>query len=800
MTEKTRGRQTWNRAEEVFAAALEVPEPERAAFVKEQCEGRATLRDEVLSLLAARDQMGDFLQAPALDFSGQTFGAYRAVREIGRGGMSVVYAGERAEGGFEKAVAIKVLLLQSSGAAADPTHGETQILAGLEHSNIARLLDAGTTDLGFRYLVMELVEGQPITGYCRALGEERKLRLFLDVCAAVHHAHRSLVVHRDLKPDNILVNGEGVAKLLDFGIAKMLPQGGTAQTRGIRAYTPDYASPEQILGQPVTTSSDIYSLGVLLCELTGGRVPRAMAGLDMAALVDAAQNREVTELPLAGDLAAIARKALRREPGERYESASALGRDVERYLAGLPVEARPPAWSYRAGKFIRRRKYAVAAASAAVIALAATAGIAVWQARLASTRFEQVRRLARSVMFDLYDAVTPLQGSLAARQLVVTQSLEYLAALENDTRASEEVQLDVARGYLRLADIQGKDYGGASVGSVADALKSASRALAIARRVYTANPRSNAAGAVLVDTLEYTATAQLLRRETDAALPLAREAVTVAERLAAEAPGDGGAKKRLATVIKQLASVHDARQEFKASIPLYQRSLGLRKSISEADPGDAQALQRYAEGHHWLGQAQFRDGDLEAAERNGREAYRLDKLRMERQGPDKRRSAMPNLASDISFLAAIAGRKKRHEEALGLYREMLEIRRELLAAEPKSSVAALRLAAALDRVGNTLVNVNRPAEGLPMLGEALQQARTVFQRDRENGNAAREVVFALQDLGRAYDRVGDGARACAALGEAQAMIDGPWKKLGPEAKTPYAAEIVKRRGCPAKQP
>lgn len=387
---------------------------------------------------------------------------------------------------------------------------------------------------------MEFVEGLPITTYAQGRGEAEKLRLFLQVCAGVQFAHRSLIVHRDIKPDNVLVTSDGVVKLLDFGIAKVLAsEGSTAQTVGLWAYTADYASPEQILGQPVTTAADVYSLGVLLCELLGGRVPRKMAGLPLADQVTKAQQEEPADVPLQGDLAAVALKALRREPAERYESVGALMRDLERYREGRPVEAQPPTWSYRAGKFLRRNRWPVAAGSLAAAAVFMATGVALWQGRLAEQRFEQVRKLARSVMFDLHDAVKPLSGSLAARQMIVQQSLEYLDALARDKQASEEVQLDVVRGYLRLAEIEGDSFDGASSAKTGTALERTQRAVEIARRVLADHPRSDAAREALVVGLTRNASTLHTRSQPEAGEKVIREAITLGARFARRAPRDG---------------------------------------------------------------------------------------------------------------------------------------------------------------------------------------------------------------------------------------------------------------------
>jgi eukaryotic-like serine/threonine-protein kinase len=477
---QTGNESNWERAEAIFSAALEVEREGRTTFVERQCAGDPTLFAEVLELLRAQDKMGTFLKSPLFEFRGQVLGAYRVGPEIGRGGMSIVYEGTREGGDVSKRVAIKVMLV---GTDREMAQSETQILAGLEHPNIARMLDAGRTELGFRYLVMELVEGNPCTEAVAGWSERRKLEMFLKICEAVAYAHRALVVHRDLKPSNILVDGQGNVKLLDFGIAKILAaDAGNEQTRGVAAFTPDYASPEQILGQSVTTGTDQYSLGVLLCALMGGRVPRVIDGLEMGKMLEVARGEEVAKVPLDGDLAVVARKALRRDPNERYESVDAMAADVKRYLDGMPIAARPTSFGYVLGKFVERHFIAVLASSLVLIGLIAGSAYAYWHARLANERFEQVRSFSRSVLFELEDAVRPLEGSAKARKMIVEKGIIYLDALARDAEGREDVAIDVVKGYLKVGEFQ--------------------KAAALARRVVVRNPNSAEGRKLLAESLQ----------------------------------------------------------------------------------------------------------------------------------------------------------------------------------------------------------------------------------------------------------------------------------------------------------
>ena len=389
----------WKLAKEVLGTALDRPDKERAAWVAEACGGDAELRAEVESLLASHGEANGFLETTARDavlrsviparpeaLAGARIGPYKVLSEIGRGGMGAVYLAERDDQEYRKRVAIKLVRGDvDSASMVRRFRQERQILAELDHPNIARLLDGGTTDEGVSYFVMEHVEGVPIDTYCeaRGLSVDQRLELVRTVCSAVGDAHRKLVVHRDLKPGNILVTAEGTPKLLDFGIAKLLtPQPGSEHTvTGTKLMTPEYASPEQWRGGSVTAASDIYALGVLLYRLLTGRGPYRV-GSDLPHELGRAICEEDPAPPssaaappmrhrLAGDLDAIVLKALRKEPERRYGSAEELSADIRRYREGLPVTARKDGRVYRAGRLLRKNK----AVAVTALTMAATTAI-----------------------------------------------------------------------------------------------------------------------------------------------------------------------------------------------------------------------------------------------------------------------------------------------------------------------------------------------------------------------------------------------------------------------------------------
>jgi serine/threonine-protein kinase len=454
----------WAEVDRLFAAALERPAAERDRFLEIACP--AELRPAVSRLLAADAASGGFLERPVARLLGETaseapapgrrLGPYRLLREIGTGGMGTVYLAVRDDAQYERQVAVKVLRAGLADPAARHRFlAERQILARLEHPAIARLYDGGTTADGRPYLVMEWIDGLPLTGYCdqNRLSIEARLSLFLQVAAAVQHAHQNLLVHRDLKPGNILVTAEGEPRLIDFGIAKQLaPEGGDGNlTRtGLRLLTPSYASPEQVRGEAITTASDVYSLGVLLYELLAGRSPyrvepgllheveraiceeeperpsqallRSPAAGPTAEAIAAARGMRPAALRrrLAGDLDNVVLMALRKEPGRRYGSAAQLAADLERHLGDLPVLARPDTLAYRGRKFVQRHRAAVAAAGLSLLVLAGfVVSLAAQGRRLARERDKA--RYALSFLVDVFEDADPHKtagAALTAREIL----------------------------------------------------------------------------------------------------------------------------------------------------------------------------------------------------------------------------------------------------------------------------------------------------------------------------------------------------------------------------------------------
>ena len=487
----------WQQIRLLFDKALALPEHERVSYVHAATVDDSVLGEEVISLLEALSRDGAtwqrpdvrevreaFADAAALQRTdamvGTRLGVYEMVRLVGSGGMGAVYEGVRADDQFRKRVAIKLLRRGYEGdLAIRRLRYERQILANLSHQNIAALLDGGVTEDAQPYLVMEFVEGVPITTYARThlLDVRARVQLLRQVCAAVQHAHQNLVVHRDLKPGNILVADDGTVKLLDFGIARLLREAEGADelppTRGgAQAFTPDYASPEQLLGMPAATPSDVYALGVIACELLTGYRPFSLDGLSLHDMQDLA-SKNPAPLPsslvtqhsaaqigdssvarltrqLSGDLDAIILQALRREPERRYGSAEQLATDLQRYLDGLPVSARRDSLRYRMGRFVRRRRVEVGAA--ALVLLAMTGGLVATTRQMRRAEVERAKtEQANEFLATMLSAVDP--GN-EGRDVTVAQVLSQAAAdidqQELDPEVEAQIRHTLGQTYFEL--------------------------------------------------------------------------------------------------------------------------------------------------------------------------------------------------------------------------------------------------------------------------------------------------------------------------------------------------------------
>ena len=721
----------WQRIEELFYAALEQAPSERNSFLDRACGGDVDLRREIDSLLSASDKTLGFIQKPVQEAarnldgdsiaSGRQIGVYRLLRVLGEGGMGRVYLAARADDLYEQQVAIKLMhagfaqtqrMLLRFGA-------ERQILANLNHPNIARLLDGGVSD-GLPYLVMEYVDGVPIDQYCRErrLMTEERLRLFCTVCRAVEYAHKNLVVHRDIKPGNILVSSTGIPKLLDFGIAKLLASDGVEMSRtrtAERMMTPEYASPEQVRGDNITTSTDVYALGVLLYELLSGRRPFHLETTSPIEVVRAICEQTPTapsvvgelnpELAppdasrkLRGDLDNIVLMAMRKEPARRYVSAGQFAEDVEAFLGGYPVRARTDAWGYRSGKFIRRHRAAVVATVVVAIALV---GFSIGMGLLARRAQRKRTAAEREAQFlnSIFQSTTPEQTR--GKQVTGRELLDQ-GAKRVETEFSGEPQLQAT-----LFDNIGRAYMGIGQYQTGETLLQ--RAYDLRKQILGRDNLDTAA------TLDALATAIRLHSDYARAEPYFREALAVRQRkLHPDDPLIGRSLSNLGECLYWEGKNPEAESLLRQALQM-QRNRGLDEDIATSDNYLALVLQRkgdfheaslllrdavainakisgtdspdYANSLHNLAGTLIDSGDLTNAETMDRQALAI---RRKIDGPHH-----PDVGYPLNNLGFVFLEKGDWAAAQPFLKENLDIQTEL---NPKSA----RLAGALNNWGRML--------------------------------------------------------------------------------------------------
>jgi serine/threonine-protein kinase len=732
----------WTTIGALFEAALDRPAAERRAWLREACDD-AELRQEVRRLLAAHERASGILDAPPplrgvlpqalaegeadVLYDGERVGPYRILRELGRGGMGTVYLAERDDAQFTRRVALKVLRREVAGG----EHGrrfaaEQQILAALTHPNVARLYDAGVAATGRPYFAMEYVEGRPVAAYCDAerLTVSERLRLFRRVCDAVEYAHRNLVVHRDLKPEHVLITAGGEVKLLDFGIAKLLDAEAAGLrhpppvTRtGMRPMTPAYASPEQVRNEPITTASDVYALGVLLYELLAGRRPYRLAGrspsgveravceeeppapsavvtgrsgeappegtADAPSAADVARARGTTperlRRRLRGDLDTIVLKALRKEPERRYGSAAALAEDLRRHLDGHPVRARPDSRAYRTRKFVRRHRWGVAVAAVLALLLAGYAAtVTVQSHRIAEERDRA--RLEAMKAAHVKDFLVDLFGQ--ARTAGVGRG--EAGAAEREAAAGEPVTIEevLAGGAERVRR------------NLADHPEIRAEMLSALGAVYDRLGRS------------------------DAARPLFEEA------LEARRAYFDGAHPAVAAALADLAALEEQAGRFGRAEALYRQALALR-------------LRLHDEGHIAVAETRQALGrTLEEAGRAG-EATAL----YEEAVPVYRRVLGSGHGQTAALLTRLAALRCDADDgrAVTLYEEALALERERL-GHPHAGLAALR-----SDLGACLTTLGRYGEAERHLLTSLATLDDTEARHPDRRRHVRERLVALYE-------------------------------------------------------
>jgi non-specific serine/threonine protein kinase/serine/threonine-protein kinase len=692
----------WREIDDVFQMAVAVPSKERASFLSARCHGRPDIEREVLSLLDAYDASGGFLEPLAAETAirpvalgpDTRIGPYQLTRLLGHGGMGTVYLGERVDGAFRHQVAIKLTrsaLLDVEVARRFAV--ERQILASLRHPHIVTLFDGGATETGQAFLVMEYVEGEPIIAYARArrLSLADRLQLIRMVCAGVHAAHQHGVVHRDLKPANILVTAEGVPKVLDFGIAKLVDRAGAdaTMTTGISVpLTPNYASPEQLRGQPVTIASDVYSLGVLLYELVAGVRPYESEDQPLDSVLARVLDHPVTrpsqaaaacsDLPydssrLRGDLDAVVLKAMRVDPNDRYAAAGTLSDDITRVLAGQPVTAREPSFGYLARKLVARHRVTAAVVSLAIVGTLVALGTAIWQRQraereraAAQARFDDVRKLANTLIFKLDEAIRT-KSPTEARSLVVTEALGYLDRLAA-TADDPVLRFELAEGYKRIGEVQGHP-GFPNLGDRSAALVSFKRALTLVEPFDDHPTYRRQALATMVGAHRLMTP---LQPDRVAARASAQAAVLAAERWVSIERTD---ESRRALAAAQFALAMNA--GWPAGRPHWEAAGREFESLLAERPDDPDRMRNVALVDKYLTDRLASLGETSEAHRRAERAARLDGRRLELLPGN--RQAMIDAALSYAQLAA---RMKTPAEQLALYEKSLGLREQVTAADP----------------------------------------------------------------------------------------------------------------------
>lgn len=810
----------WQKVEDTFLAALALTGGEREHFLKVTCADDEELRREVESLLHYENHSDIVLENVVADAASSIveedgllntrLGAYHIVEELGRGGMGAVYLAVRADDQFQKQVAIKLVKRgMDTDAVLERFRYERQIMATLDHTYIAKLLDAGTAPDGRPYLVMEYVNGEPLMMYCnnRKLNITERLHLFRKICEAVHYAHQNLVVHRDLKPSNILVTSDGVPKLLDFGVAKILNAslmtgGGHDPTvLSLRMATPAYASPEQVRGLTVGIPSDVYSLGVILYELLTDRRPYHLPVTDSAECAriiaeelpsrpsirlrdpdtefgrdpaeicdDRSASYEALTRKLRGDLDNIVLLALRKEPHRRYGSAEQFSDDVRRYLDGWPVRARKDTVLYRGSKFVMRHKIGVTFASLAAAALFATTGFAMYQTHRLTQRLSEDRQLAGAFVGDVYEAVAKLPGSTPTREVLLRQTLNYLNGLSAEG-VDASTNLALATAYEKMAELQAGSTG-AGLGQFTAALETLHKAQAIRNKVSATHISDPAARLAI-------GKSYLL------ASYLAGRVSKVDERIADD--------NRALAIGEELVKLDPHNPQYQALVAKAQASLAYALTM----------LDRWNEAEQHLGVAreawttilegkpQDRDARLELS----RVEYRLGQLNVDRHQPGEAlrhlQAAMAiqeklaasgetdqvvlgELNSTRHFLGIALGDLGRYNEARDAFTKAIVSREKALAADPQDARTRSMLAGNYSEKAKVELKAGAKQSALFSLFRAVLLQNASLAVDPRAVPTRIYLAGQEASLGDVYSALAEDARANPALQHAQFVKAAEW--------------------------
>jgi eukaryotic-like serine/threonine-protein kinase len=814
MSDAVNDARRWHRIGEIVADCLEIEdESARRAHLIASCGDDSALLKDVESALARGEKFGAMFgrtkvasaidavfdaddERSAREWIGKRLGAYRIVEEIARGGMGAVFKALRADQEYEQVVAIKVIRSNlATDVIARRFLAERQILANLDHPHIARLLDGGRGDDGTPYLVMEYVDGEPIDRYCErlALPVRDRLKLFGDVCSAVHFAHQRLVVHRDLKPSNILVDKSGVVKLLDFGIAKLLDPGSLdangnsantplANPTQENAMTPAYASPEQIKGEAITTASDVYALGVLLYRLLTGQSPYKHDNhqpLELAKeIVDTDPERPstiVTRAPsprpsegsldservvrtldtkrlqkaLRGDLDNIVLMALRKEPARRYASVQQFADDIERSQHNLPVVARADTLAYRTQKFVARNRWTVGFASLALVGLIGGIAATAYQASVARAaqaraerHFASVRQLANSYLFEVHDAIKDLPGATPAREMLVKNATRYLDQLASETNDSA-LRVELAAGYDKLADVQGA-WRQPSLGDSGSAEANFRKAIALRETLLATRPNDKETRRLLIVSHGKLSELLLADLRNTEAIEQGQIALALSESLARDADATlldrlNAARGRFSVASQQIRVNGMAAGE--ANMQTALAELG---ALMKANPDDGRLRRIAAAAFNQAGVLDLKEGNNARAASLFVEALRLTEqsLRVEPGNPQYERMRV--------FVATQLAETRFRSKALTpaetaqTQSAMLDEMRRLASADPKNETYATNVAFIQLIVADKLAVLNRFDEARALIDSSIARFQANANRGKDRSANANLAVSRVQ--------------------------------------------------------
>lgn len=783
--------QQWQRIRELLADAVELPQDRRSAYLDGVCAGDSQLRARLDELLAAHDAThAGSLDQPAFSFTrslqdsreaspsviGRRIGAYRIEAEIAHGGMGAVFRAVRADDQYSKQVAIKLV----SGAAfssqvTEMFRRERQVLASLEHPNIARLLDGGAMEDGSPFLVMEYVEGEPVTRYCEShqLGVDDRLRLFQKICSAVQYAHQNLVIHRDIKPANILVTEEGEPKLLDFGIAKFvdLDPGANVTATAWQALTPAYASPEQLCGEPVTTATDVYSLGVVLYELLTGMNPfssRQSSSLRLqraileehpelpsrAAVRDQGPNREDLGNRLKGDVDSIVGKAIRKQRTERYSSVEQFADDVRRHLENLPVLAQPDTWPYRAAKFARRHRTGMLASALILASLVTGMVLAAYEARIARAerlraerRFSDVRKLANSLLFDLHDAIQDLPGSTPARKMIVEKSLQYLDSLSTEGGGDPGLLRELATAYERVGELQGQ-YLADNLGETSNSFASYRKALGIRRQLGEDRNAPWQDRLSLAESYRRMASQVQAMRQTREALAQLQKATEISEEVARLRPMDLKVLNELAIDYQVLATAQEQSwfggwDQLTVSVETDKKAIAVANKMVNLDPTNLEAERRLGNNTLQIANAQSDLDDFSDAVQSFNQALGIFRSVAQRSGAVKDRRRVAVVLNQLGQLYDREGNWRltleNHEKGLGIYKQLFK-------EDPKNVLLRQGLGIAFVNTGEGKSKLGRLSEGRADINQGIAIMRAgMTDPNEEQRNVLAQMYMILGD-------------------------------------------------------